>query len=789
MITSYPVAASAVRGELVLDITLPGISSYDINAAGEYQVIQNEDMSDLYIPGKPLLPAKKYLVVLPPGSIADGVEVLRQEEEELPGPFRIKPAPALRLLMPGKSDSHEESAREWQKNYESTYRSDKAYPEVAGSLAAKGTLRKYSYASVSVCPFNYHPESGGLSYFNSARIKVHYRLSQEESQAAHRIEDLTRDHLADERAAELFVNFDQMKKLYAPAQSAYGIERKTYDYIILTDESLAGFVTSSDFYQWKIDSGNAILVVLNTDPIITEQPGRDLAEQIRNCLRANYLTWGVEHLLIVGDYETIPMRYCFPDPDDHYFNISDPYTYVGEVPTDYYYADLSYSDELSWDSDGDGYYGEYGQDDPDFLADIYVGRIPTSQSSRVVYTLNKLAAFGQDTRAWKNSALQPGAILFFENQNYGGYPFCDGARLLDRIESDLLSGWTISRYSEQSGLRLSDYDWPAISEVAFTSRWRNGRYSIVNWSGHGGPQGVGRTIWEWDDGDGVAESHELSSPYLISVDSNLDDDYPSIMFAVSCLVGYPEPTQYGNLGVDLLTKPSFGASAGVLSATRPAAISGDWPADPGGAESLSYEFNRHMISGPSGSQMLGTALYDSKFYSNQNYGWDHIYEYMNLFNYNLYGDPSMLREGADRPLVDDADAEFIALSGVWQEGNHPSAYEGSCAFSRAGVGDNLAAWRVDPVVRPGKYNIYVWKFEHAFSDLMATNARYRVRDNDNLSDWVFIDQSTPGNEWVFLGSFSFDNSRAQGIEISDEADGYVVADAVKLVYTGSMPQP
>ena len=39
------------------------------------------------------------------------------------------------------------------------------------------------------------------------------------------------------------------------------------------------------------------------------------------------------------------------------------------VPTDSYYADLSLSDAESWDLDGDTYYGEHGDDAPDFLAD------------------------------------------------------------------------------------------------------------------------------------------------------------------------------------------------------------------------------------------------------------------------------------------------------------------------------------------------------------------------------------------------------------------------------------
>jgi hypothetical protein len=773
--------------ELVMQVTFPGFDTYSIVAEGESHVFKNDEMSHLYVPGKPVLPVKKYMIALPPGAIASEVEVKREGEVELPGVYRIKPAPEIRLMSGDIAGGAEKMKEEWQRNYNATYTIDEAYPRFEGKLSGFGTLRKYSYASVSVCPFSYQPLSGKLKYYGSARITVKYTIPSEGSEEALKIEEHKRDRVADKRASRLFVNYEEMKGLYEPSGKMSQYKQDNYDYVILTDPSLVSLITSSDFYQWKKDVGHNVMILLNDDPMITGQAGRDLAEQIRNCFKANYLTWGVEHLLIVGDYATIPMRYCFPDPNDHNFDVDDPYTYPGEVPTDYYYADLSLADDISWDSDGDNYYGEYGDDTPDFLADIYVGRIPTSSESRIIYTLNKLVLFGQDTGAWKDQALHPGSILFFENQDYNGYPFCDGARLQYQIETDVMSGWSTSHYSEQEGLQTSLWDWPAISESAFTSDWRNGQYGVVNWSGHGGPHGVGRSIWNWDDGDGVPESHEIYSPYLISVSSSLQDDYPSIVTAVSCLVGYPEPTLYGNLGIDLLCRNFFGAAAGVFSATRPAAVSGEWPTDPGGAESFAYEFNRFMISGPDGSERLGDAVYDGKFYSYYNYGWDHVYEHMNLFNYNLYGDPAMFREGIAMPVVDNADAEFIIRSGSWQSRGYPDSHGGDCLYNPAGSGENSAAWRVDGMITPGRYDVYTWKFDHPNSHLMATNAPYIVRDRDSMSDWILVDQSTSGDEWIYLGSFEFDNSRVQGVMVTDDANGYVVADAIKLVYTGSLP--
>ena len=105
------------------------------------------------------------------------------------------------------------------------------------------------------------------------------------------------------------------------------------------------------------------------------------------------------------------------------------------------------------------------------------------------------------------------------------------------------------------------------------------------------------------------------------------------------MVGYPEPNAWANLGIDLLTKPSFGASAGIVSGTRVVWVS------KGGGELHCYEFNHYMINGPNGSEKVGEALYDSEFYINQAYSWDHFAEYWDLFTFNLYGDPSLVRDG------------------------------------------------------------------------------------------------------------------------------------------------
>ena len=194
-------------------------------------------------------------------------------------------------------------------------------------------------------------------------------------------------------------------------------------------------------------------------------------------------------------------------------------------------------------------------------------------------------------------------------------------------------------------------------------------------------------VWVWDDGDGVPEtdgSDLIEQPAFVSVWSNLDDDHPSIVFAISCNVGWPEPQAGGNLGIDLLTEPGFGSSAGIVSATRSGCATADWFGRPAGIDAICYEFNRYMITE---LRRIGDAIYDSKFYCNQNYAWDHYYEYRNMFGLNLYGDPSLVREGVSGftcgdcngdGIVDIGDVVFL-VNYLYKNGSAPDPVQaGDC---------------------------------------------------------------------------------------------------------------
>jgi len=611
---------------------------------GTTQRVELDGYGTLAVPGHPVLPFRKILLALPPGAQVQSATVTGIGDMPVPGSFRLETAPALEpLAAADKFDAVRARMRNlWQTNHDAVYTSNNPYPVRVGYLAGFGTLRQYAYAAVAVCPCQYSPLSGTLQQFTTVRIELDYTLPAPSSVVAQHLATLPNDPATDRLAARLFSNFAQMRPRYPVSVPESRVKAETANYVIITTDALRPGLANSGFVAWKQSLGFTVQTVLVSDPEITSQTGLDLAAKIRNFLRAQYGPWGIEYVLFIGDPSAVPMRYCFPDPENHWDNAGTPSSASGEVPTDFYYADLSATDETSWDLDQDGFYGEWGEDSPDFLAEIAVGRIPTNITGRITYCLDKLVAFEQDDGDWKRHALLAGAMAWFDNENGDERPLKDLATCLNDIETDLMSDWNVDHLSEQAGLVPSTCVWSPLNDSSFYQAWRNGQYGIVNWGGHGWCNSVHGKYWEFDDGDNVPESYnpdEIVTYPFFDTGYFMDDDYPSIVFALSCLVGYPEPTAEGNLGVDLMTRQGFGAAAGMVSGSRVIWVSR------GGGEQYCYEFNRFLIDGPDGPEKLGDAFYHAAFHVDQTYDWDHFASYSNMYCINLYGDPAMVWQG------------------------------------------------------------------------------------------------------------------------------------------------
>lgn len=132
----------------------------------------------------------------------------------------------------------------------------------------------------------------------------------------------------------------------------------TYDYVIITtDDIYSNSEYLGFFIKMKENDGHSVKVVTESDfDGLTGQYPNDKADKIRQWLKNNYVTMGIDYVLLIGDPDPdsfkddgdfvgeIPMKMCYP----RYFRVGDG------APTDLYYSDLT----SDWDIDNDGYYHE-----------------------------------------------------------------------------------------------------------------------------------------------------------------------------------------------------------------------------------------------------------------------------------------------------------------------------------------------------------------------------------------------------------------------------------------------
>ena len=124
-------------------------------------------------------------------------------------------------------------------------------------------------------------------------------------------------------------------------------------------------------------------------------------------------------------------------------------------------------------------------------------------------------------------------------------------------------------------------------------------------------------------------------------------------------------------------------------------------------------------------------------------------------------------------VINDNDAAGSSSTGTWTSNSYSDAYGGTHRSAPAGSGSSVYTWT--PSLPSAKqYKVYTrWR---ALSS-HASNAKYTIY-HDGGSTQVTVNQKGHGNIWTLLGTFSMTPSSGHRVELSDNADGTVIADAV-----------
>lgn len=341
-------------------------------------------------------------------------------------------------------------------------------------------------------------------------------------------------------------------------------------------------------------------------------------------------------MLLAGSDATVPMRACYAPVPGH----------TAPFPSDYYYCDLS----GDWDLNDDGRYGEPGLDDlaggVDYYPEVYAGRIPVDDAAQMDAICRKIVAFSTDSGAWKKTSLLLGAVSSYALE-WPAILATYGSTLSERIKTDFLDplAYQSTTLYEKDGIAPD----PVPCDLPLTwdnikSAWQNG-YGVVNITAHGTSTSIVRRIWTRDDGNGIPDGSEVNTVrlYTSGDTSLLDDAHPGVVFSCAC----------SNASIwtedDLMTSLMRNGACAAVGASSSSIYVAGWQGEYfGGNSSLSYMFWKYLLQD---GHRIGKALRMADIWMKNNCDWLGNYNRLNLYTFNLFGDPSMKMEAEGDPTV------------------------------------------------------------------------------------------------------------------------------------------
>ena len=128
-------------------------------------------------------------------------------------------------------------------------------------------------------------------------------------------------------------------------------------------------------------------------------------------------------------------------------------------------------------------------------------------------------------------------------------------------------------------------------------------------------------------------------------------------------------------------------------------------------------------------------------------------------------------------VLDSSDAKGIEKQGEWPEGQGGDDRGDSCLFAVKGKGECRLIWRPN-LPRAGNYRVSVWFGGDPNSD-HATDSPFTVGFAKGKQTFK-IDQTKSSGGWKVLGVFPFEAGTSGYVQLTNDANGNVVADGVQF---------
>ncbi len=437
----------------------------------------------LRAPGRPEMPFRDLLILLPPGQRALAAEVVPVDGIVALPPGDTTPCPPLLSSegLPGAGNVAGEA--------------DDRYPASWGELTGQAVWHGMGLATVRIHPERLRRTSAGKPWDQrESATDFTIRLQLDDDPAPRAVRLRSHPGGADLQPAALarLVANPSARDAYAIPAAVSG-DRAAGDafaptlvpsldgpavgmVIVTTDELSSVFQQLADY---KTARGLPTVVRTLSWIQATYPAGEDLPATIRSFLTDAYVRWGADYALLGGDVELLPVRMVY--------NSFYPSGTGSHIPVDLYYGGL----DGDWNADGDQTPGEpyFNTYDPgdgaDLAPELHVGRAPVRSAAEAQVFVAKILAHERDAVGPHLAQVLFLSEVLFPSAYTPGTPIeIDGAAYSEAIITEVLEGKNVpvTRHYEASPL------WPGSlpeTKAGVLAAMNTGLYGYINHIGHG----------------------------------------------------------------------------------------------------------------------------------------------------------------------------------------------------------------------------------------------------------------------------------------------------------------
>jgi len=138
--------------------------SYKITNTGLYNTFSFNNTQLAGLPGEPVLPYHEVVLLLPPGEVAESLEVIGENATVVPGAFILYPKQEVLPISKGPSGR-------FIKN-EAVYQRDGNYPLTQTGHLTTQTLNGFTFALCTFTPVKYNPAQGKITFYEKVTIRI-----------------------------------------------------------------------------------------------------------------------------------------------------------------------------------------------------------------------------------------------------------------------------------------------------------------------------------------------------------------------------------------------------------------------------------------------------------------------------------------------------------------------------------------------------------------------------------------------------------------------------------------